>query len=129
MKPKKVRLHLKAIEQPTVPPVDEAFAKQLGVSTTDEMRQNIEKLLTSQAEAHVREKMREQINDYLLNNYLFDLPTTLIEKETRFRMQSSCKIPSSRNIGNPSHKHRRKTIESIAEQSKKAVCMYIATNS
>ncbi|HEY5236237.1 MAG TPA: trigger factor [Rhabdochlamydiaceae bacterium] len=125
LKPKKVRLHLKAIEQPTVPPVDEAFAKQLGVSTTDEMRQNIEKLLTSQAEAHVREKMREQINDYLLNNYLFDLPTTLIEKETRFRMQQLLQDPQFQKYWESlSQDDRRKTIESIAEQSKKAVCMF-----
>ena len=125
LKPKKVRLHLKAVEEPTAPPVDEAFAKQLGVSSVEEMRQNIEKLLTSQAEAHVREKLREQVNDYILNHYLFDLPTTLIEKETRFRMQQLLQDPQFLKYWESlSQDDRRKTVESIADQSKKAVCMF-----
>lgn len=125
LKPKKVRLHIKAIEQPTVPPVDEAFAKQLGVSSIEEMRQNIERLLNTQAEAHVQEKMREQINDYLLSNYLFDLPSTLIEKETRFRMQQLLQDPQFQKYWESlSQEDRRKTVESIADQSKKAVCIF-----
>ncbi len=125
LKPKKVRLHLKAVEEPTAPPVDEAFAKQLGVSSVEEMHQNIEKLLTSQAEAHVREKLREQVNDFILNHYLFDLPTTLIEKETRFRMQQLLQDPQFLKYWESlSQDDRRKTVESIADQSKKAVCMF-----
>ncbi len=125
LKPKKVRLHIKAIEKPTVPPVDEAFAKQLGVSSIEEMHQNIERLLTSQAEAHVREKMREQINDFLLNNYLFELPHTLIEKETRFRMQQLLQDSQFQNYWESiSQDERKKIIESIADQSRKAVCIF-----
>ena len=64
-----------------------SFAKKLGVTTVDEMRKNITDLLNKQADAHVMEAQREQVNEFLLTQYPFDLPVTLIEKETQFRFR------------------------------------------
>ncbi len=71
----------------TLPELTDEFVKQLGVSTVEEMRTNITSLLNKQADAHVLEAQREQANDFLLTQYPFDLPATLIEKETQFRFR------------------------------------------
>ncbi|MCI0382161.1 MAG: hypothetical protein L0207_03810, partial [Chlamydiae bacterium] len=85
--PRKVRLRIKAIEEAALPPLDDKFAKQIGVENVEQMRKKIKTLLDNQAEDHVKEKMREQVTDFLLKQHPFDLPQSVIEKEARFRFE------------------------------------------
>lgn len=123
--PKKVRLTVKAIESADMPPLDDDFAQKLGVRTVDEMRASITRLLNQQADAHVQEKMREQVGEYLLTHYTFDLPPSLIEKETHFRFKQLLQDAQFQDYWNRlGGDERRKIIESVYEQSKKAVWMF-----
>lgn len=125
LKPKKVRINIKEVEEATVPELNDEFAQKVGASNLAEMRISIEKLLTNQAEAHVQEKMREQLSDVLLTKYPFDIPVSLIDRETRFRMQQLLKenefVTYWQNMTNEA---RKRTVSSIAEQSEKAVRMF-----
>lgn len=123
--PKKVRVYLKAIEKASYPPLDDAFAERLGVKNVEDLKESILRLLNNQAEAHVKEGLREQVSAFLLEQYPFELPWTLIEKETQFRMRQLWQDPEfQKNWTDMSEEERRKTIQMISEQSGKAVRMF-----
>jgi len=125
LKPKKVRVNIKEVEEATVPELDDSFAHKVGAPSVAEMKVAIEKLLTKQADAHVQEKMREQLSDVLLTKYSFDIPSSLIDRETRFRMQQLLKDDEFGNYWkNMTNEARKRTVTSIAEQSEKAVRMF-----
>jgi trigger factor len=124
-KPQKVRIVIKSIDQAKLPEVNEEFLKKLGVGSQEELKANIEKLLNKQADAHVKEKQREHVNEFLLTQYPFDLPTTLIEKETQFRMKQLSGDPSFLKYWRSlKEEDKKKAIDSIYFQSEKAVRMF-----
>jgi trigger factor len=124
-KPKKAKITLKAIEQPIVPDIDDKFAKQLGVSNVKELKENVEKLLREQADAHVREAKREQATEFLLSQYIFDLPRTLIEREAQFRLRQLMSDQQYQNYWERmSEDERRKSIDALLKQSERAVRMF-----
>lgn len=124
-KPKKVRVEIKEIEEAVIPELNDSFANKVGAPSVDEMKVSIKKLLTKQADAHVQEKMREQLSDVLLTKYPFDIPSSLIDRETRFRMQQLLKDEEFGNHWkNMTNEARKRTVTSIAEQSEKAVRMF-----
>jgi trigger factor len=124
-KPKKVKITLKAIEEATVPPVDEAFAKRLGVNSLEELRKSLLAHLNRQADAHVQEKLREQVSEVLLSQFPFELPTSLIEKETNFRMKQLLEDPHFQKEWTAmKEEERKKMVESIYTQSEKAVRLF-----
>jgi len=123
--PKRVMVHLVAIETAALPPLDDAFAEKLGCTTVAQMRENISVLLKSQAEKHVQEALRNQINQYLLTEVRIDLPRTLIEKEVNFRMQQLFQDPEFEPYwkGLPLEE-KKKNLEMITAQSTKAVSLF-----
>lgn len=123
--PQKVRLTVKAIEHAELPPVDDEFAKKVGVNTVAELREQVSNILQRQSDAHVQEKLREQIGQQLLEKYPFDLPFTLIEKETNFRMQHLLRDSMFyQQWSRMDEEHRKKTVQSVFDQSQKAVRMF-----
>lgn len=124
-KEQKVRITVKAIESAVLPEMTEDFLKKLGVGSEVELNEAIEKLLNKQADEHVKEKMQEQVNNYLLEKYPFDLPATLIEKEAQFRMRQLGQDPSFQKYWQgQSNEEKKKTLDSIYQQSEKAVRMF-----
>jgi len=124
-KPKKAKITLKTIEQPTVPDIDDNFAKQLGVSNVKELKENVERLLREQADAHVREAKREQATEFLLSHYVFDLPKTLVEREAQFRLRQLISDQQYRNNWERmSDEERKKSVDALLKQSEKAVRMF-----
>jgi trigger factor len=125
LKPKKVRVTIKTVELATVPSLDESFVKKLGVFSIDEMRNNVTDLLNKQADAHVLEAQREEVSEILLNQYPFDLPATLIEKETQFRFRQLLQDADFQKYWEQlSAEDRKKTIHTVYQQSEKAVRMF-----
>ena len=125
LKPKKVRITFKAIENATVPPIDEEFAKKLGVDTLEDLRKSLLQHLNKQADAHVQEKLREQLNEILLNQFPFDLPSSLIEKETQFRMKQLLEDTHFQKEWQAmKDEERKKMVESVYTQSEKAVRLF-----
>ena len=125
LKPKKVRIHIKAIEEPKMPELNDDFAKRLGAGSVEEMRNTILQLLTRQADAHFQEAMREQASEFMLTKFPFELPASLIEKETHFRMKQLIGDPDFKKYWeNLSDDERKKTLQTIYQQSEKAVRMF-----
>lgn len=125
LKPKKVRITIKSIDTATIPALNDDFVKKLGVATVEEMRKNVTDLLNKQADAHVLEAQREQASEFLLTQYPFDLPATLIEKETQFRFRQLLQDADFQKYwGALSAEDRNKTIQTVYGQSEKAVKMF-----
>lgn len=125
LKPKKVRVKINSVDTATLPALDEDFVKKLGVKSTDELKTNVEQLLNKQADAHVQEAHREQASEFLLKEYAFDLPKSLIEKETHFRVRQLMNDPDFNTYwGGLRDEDRKKTVMTIHEQSEKAVRMF-----
>jgi trigger factor len=125
LKPKKVRITVKAVEEPNAPEIDDHFAKRLGVSNLQELRESITRLLNRQADAHVHEAEREQASEFLLNHYTFDLPTSLIHREAQFRMRQLLQDPQFQQYwGQMGEEERKNTTNSILKQAEKAVRMF-----
>lgn len=124
-KPKKVRLTLLKIQKATLPELTDDFAKNLGVSSTAELKENITSLLNKQADDHVKEKEREQISQFLMEKYPFDLPLTLVDREARFRLRQLFQDPHFQSYWHTlNEEERKKSIDTLFEQSKKAIRMF-----
>jgi trigger factor len=124
-KPKKTLISVRAILKAELPPLDDDLAKRLGVNNVADLREQIGRLLNKQADAHVQEKLRAQVSEQLLNKFPFELPYSLIERETQFRMRHLLQDPQFQQYwGNMNEEARQKSIMSIFDQSQKAVRMF-----
>jgi trigger factor len=123
--PKKTVLSIEAILKAELPPLDDELAKRLGVNNVADLHEQIGKLLNKQADAHVQEKLRSQVSEQLLIKFPFDLPYTLVERETQFRLRHLLQDPQFQNYwGSLNEQARQNSIMSIFEQSQKAVRMF-----
>ncbi len=85
-KEKKVRLHIKAIEEAVLPPVDDELAKRVGAKSAHHMREQLQKLLSKQSEETLLKELRESVCDQLLETLPFDIPASILEKEANHRI-------------------------------------------
>jgi len=125
LKPKKVRVAIKQVEEATFPEFTDEFAVRLGAPSVDVMRTRVEQLLNQKADGHVQEKLREEVSDVLLEKYRFDVPMSLIDREVRFRMQQLLQDQEYLQHWNSmTPEAKKRSVASIAEQSEKAVRMF-----
>lgn len=123
--PKKVRLTLRTIEKALLPDIDDELAKKVGVATAKEMRENLEKLLNKQADDLVQKAYREQINEYLIENCKFDLPKSLLQKETQYRIKQLVSDPQfQRKLMSMSEEERKESIQDVERQGERAVRLF-----
>lgn len=108
--PKKIHLSILKVEAAQLPELNDEFAKKVGAETVKEMRESIQKLLTSQSEEAAQEALRGQVNKFLTQHYQFDLPKSLIETEKEHRKQQW--------LSNPTHKKRWEEEMTPDEQAK-----------
>ncbi len=81
-KPIPYRVTLKAIEKPVLPELDAEFAKKLGAADLDSMRAAMLKQLQAQKDYDHRNAVIEVIENTLFEKYIFDLPASLVTKDT-----------------------------------------------
>ncbi len=123
--PKKVRMILRSIENPKLPPIDDALAQKLGAKDEKEMRENLEKLLNKQAEEHAQKHYREQVSKHLVETYPFDLPKSLLQKETQFRIKQLVADPAfQQKMMGMNEEERKAAIKDIETQGEKAVRLF-----
>ena len=122
--PKKVRVTIKAIEECQLPELNDEFTKQVGVDTVEILRTQIEELLNKKAEEHVREQKRGHVTEFLLSHH-FEIPHSIIEKETQFRLQQMVQDPQFKaKWDQSSDPEKRELIDNVKTQAEKAVRMF-----
>jgi trigger factor len=115
-KPKKVRLHIAKVETAALPPIDDEFAKKVGAQDVAGMREMVKGILVRQVEEHVLQALREQVNDFLSKEYLFDVPRSLEEAEVRHRYTQAMKNPKFKKQMEGSNQEERKNVAHSLQQ-------------
>lgn len=123
--PKKVRVSLKTIEEPILPPVDDDLAKKVGVETASVMKERLSQLLKNQAQEELQKALREDISQQLLEQYQFDLPKSLLDKEISYRMHQLQSSPADRKHFNSlSEEEKQEERNKVTKQAEKAVRLF-----
>lgn len=125
-KKKKVRIHIKTIEEPVLPALDDQFAARLGVESSAEMKKRIKALLVKQEKDRVVAEKRASISNQMHQLYHFEIPASILEQEANHRMTSLLKQPGMTKKWNdeftPEQKEQKKN--EIKEDSEKAIRLF-----
>ncbi len=92
-KTKKVRIHIKGIEEAILPTVDDEFSKRVGAPTVEALHSQLMNLLTKQALETWQTSIRESLSDQILEHVKFEIPASMLEKEANFRISQLFKQP------------------------------------
>lgn len=123
--PKKIRLHLLKVEQATLPELNDEFAKKVGASDVAAMRDSVSSILNQKADEKTQIELREQVNDFLVEQYSFDLPLSLVETEKKHRLQQMLKDPKlKKDWDSMSHEEKEKLDEKLSLESSQAVRLF-----
>jgi len=129
LKPQKVRITIKDMELPTLPEMTPELFKNLGVESEEDLKKKVELLLNNQADKHVKEQQRSQVQQFLLAEYPFDLPSTLINNEVHFRVsQLNNSEEFLQHWRSLDPEGQKKMIEVIKSQSEKALKLFHLSN-
>ncbi len=124
-KPKKVRLSLLKVEEATLPELNDEFAKKVGAKDILHMRESIANILNSQAEEKVQNELRDQVNEFLMEHYAFDLPHSLVDTERKHRHNQHLQDPKFKGSWNQMSQEERKKFETqLALESAQAVRLF-----
>lgn len=99
-KPAVFEITLKSVDAPILPPVDAAFAKQLGVADGDvqKMRAEVKANVEREVKKRVDAKLKQQALQLLLDATPFETPKSLIEMESRELAQRAMADLQARGI-------------------------------
>ncbi len=115
--PKKVQVTIRKVEQAVLPEIDDEFAKKVGAQDVASMHQMVETILKKQVEDKALQEMREQVNHFLVTNYLFDLPESLVQAEFQHRMAAANRNPEFQKLNQEERKRAEARIRNETEQS------------
>lgn len=129
-KPKKVRITILKVEEAELPELDDEFAKKVGATDATQMRQSVSELLNKQADEKVQTELRDQVNDYLIQNYIFELPKSLVDTECKHRLSQMAQDPSFKAKWNKMSQEERKNLEEkLREEADQAVRLFYLSRS
>ncbi len=86
-KPTNCRITIKSIRTPQLPELNDEFAAKVGLKTIDELKSRVEEDLNKQSDELVQTALRTQAEQFLGQNYDFDIPLSLFEGEKKSRLQ------------------------------------------
>jgi len=85
-KPAKLKLTIKEIKQLVPPPVNEDFARMMGLDSLEELRSNVRKQIEADKKNWSDEVLKNQLLDILLEQVKFELPQDLVNHHTEQRV-------------------------------------------
>lgn len=121
--PKKVRVYIRNVERAILPEMDDEFAKKVGAQDVAGMRSLVEGILKKQVEDKANQDLREQVNHFLVTNYMFDIPVSLIDAEFQHRLTQGMQNPEfSKHIENG--EARKKIEDRIREETEQSLRLF-----
>jgi trigger factor len=122
---KKVRITVKKVEEITLPELDDEFAKKLGAKDVPEMKKSIAEMLNRQSDEKVALEKRDQVNLFLIDNFHFELPSSLVQKEKEHRLKQYQNDPKFRSNWNKmSKEEKEKTEKDIEKRAKNSIDLF-----
>lgn len=124
-KPKKVRLHVLKVERAILPEMDDEFAKKVGAKDVAGMHELVLGVLQRQVEDKAQNDLREQVNDFLVTQYFFDLPRSLVEAEYKHRYSQGMRNPEFKNhMENATPEQKKKIEDRIREETDQSLRLF-----
>ncbi len=84
--PTECKITIKSIKVPKLPDLNEELAQKVGAESVEDLKEKLTSNLNTQAEEDVRHKLRMQVDDFLIKNFPFDVPDTLVNRELNNRL-------------------------------------------
>jgi len=126
--PKKVKVTIKKIEEAELPLLDDQLANKVGSKNVEEMKSFVKNMLTSRSEEGYDKKIREQVDHFLLKEYKFDIPNSLLHTEIESRKSSYLADPLFKQQFNKMSEDEKKSFEKDLEKhSKDALRIFYLT--
>jgi len=126
-KPKKIRLTIHDTQEVILPELED-LAKKMHAADVPSMRETIRAALEQNVEEKVQTQMREQVNEFLISQYSFELPLSLIETEKNHRMKQLQNNPQFQESYNRmSSEEMKKLEENVYMESVHAVRLFYLT--
>ncbi len=123
--PKKVRITIQKIEEATLPPLDDEFAKKLGMNSVQDLENWMKIHLNKQADEKVASEKHAQACHFLLNHATFELPSSLIVTEKNYRIRSSLENPRFKERWDKMSKEEKESIErNITQEAIEAIKLF-----
>ncbi len=124
-KPKKVRVHLCKVERAILPEMNDEFAKQVGAPDVAGMRQLVADVLRRQVEEKEEKQLKEQINRFLVSQYDFELPASLLQAEVEHRKAQIFENPRAKtNWEMLSSEEKKKKEEDLLEDTRRSLKLF-----
>ncbi|MFH0775287.1 MAG: trigger factor [bacterium] len=76
-------IHLLGIKEKHIPEFSDEFAKEMGCSSMEELRRNVEENLKKTAENIMRTSLKDQMEEELLKRCSFPLPSTIVSAQAQ----------------------------------------------
>ncbi len=115
--PKKVRVSIVKVEKAFLPPIDDEFAKKVGAPNVAAMHELVKGSLAKQVEDKAKKDLEEQVNHFLVTQYVFDIPRSLVEAEWKHRYEEMSKRQDFMNGSENEKKQPKERIFQDAERS------------
>ena len=120
--PKKVRLTIHKAEEVTLPALDDEFARKMGSTSVDAMREAVRSILQKNVDDKERTVLREQVNDFLAKTYTFEIPLSLVDAEKDHRKQQS-----KERFEKMSAEEKKRAEEELYTQASEAIRLFYLT--
>lgn len=120
-----LRVTIKSIWKAIQPEIDDEFAKKLGLQTAEELKQKVKERLEQDFKREQERQEFNELEDFLVENYSFDLPETYIQSETKDRVESHIqKLHESKYTDKDIREHRKEIEDSIRKRAIKQLQIY-----
>lgn len=111
-----VRVTVKAIWQANKPNLDDEFAKTLGLQTVEELRKKVIDKLHQDLSERQKDMEFQEIQDFLLKHYAFDLPSSYVKREAEISVQNHIQELKNANYSDSEINSHRSSIENAAKE-------------
>jgi trigger factor len=108
-----------AIKEKKLPEPNDDFARKLGADSLDALKDQIRKGLAAEREAEAKADMRRQVIDHLLSRVDFDLPDSLLARETRSIIYDLVRENTLRGVSKEALEEKKGEIFDAASHSAK----------
>ena len=100
-KPVQFAVHVNTVEEAVLPPLDDEFAKKMGVESGDmaKLREDIKDNMQLELDKQIATKLKEQAMDALISANKIEVPKALIENESEALKNQMVQNLSSQGLG------------------------------
>lgn len=124
-KPTQLRVTLHAIKKILLPELNDELAKKVGAESKENLFERIRHNLEQEAEEEQKQKQIEALEEALLEQYHFDLPASIVERERRERIKGRIEALKDEGLTEEEIKDREKEIEEeVANDVDKRIRLY-----